>query len=355
MGLFGAHFFMAVQAAPLDTFLTANQRNVPGEYELELSYDQVNSTVDIFNIRANDADYAGTNVGDYEGVHLRAGTALTPHVWIDGALWQRRLHYRNDVAAITSWQAAGQYKLLEGEGSQPSLAVRAGVWGNTSGELVKSSPTTASGVTLNTVNVRSPQDLQFQMDVIATFKPLPSAEVSVFGGAGSSRVSISGVTGTTTQGGCNYDVNFGTTSVTGTLAQLCNASLVIDRFSVPNAAYGIDVYKEAQYSATYLHAGMMGKWVYKDLQLRGGYQFLAINRGQLDDTIRSRGGVAHEANHIFAGEVMYRLYRDAGVFVRGQYLANQFVGEIPFAYNTLTAKRFDKHYGILSTGIVVVF
>jgi len=355
MGLCGAHFFAPVLAAPLDTFLSASQRSIPGEGDIELSYDLVNDTVDVFKIRGKDADFAGTNVGNYQGAHVRAGIAITPRIWVDGALWQRGLDYRSDVLTINTWQVAGQYKLFEGAGRQPSVAVRLGAWGNYANELKKTSPTTVGDVTLNSVTVANPQDIQYQLDLIGTSRIFNNAELSVFGGAGASKVSLASVKASTTRNGCNYNISFGATEVVGTLAQPCNAELVYDRFSSPNSAYGIDIHNEAQYQANYFHAGLMLKWVQHDWQVRGGYQYQSINRGQIDNTIQSRGGKAYQSNHILMGDVMYRLLPRAAIFIRGQYLSNQFTGELPFAYNTLTASRFSKPYGILSIGLFVGF
>lgn len=349
LGLCGANLLLPAIAAPLDAFLSANQNSTPGEVQIEAAYDLVNSTVDFLNIRNNDANYSGTNVGDYHGAHVSAGVAINPRLWVDGALWQRRIDYRNDLLTINTWQLAAQYKLLEGTGYQPNVAVRVGAWGNYASELKKSSATTVHGVTLNSVNVANPQDMQYQFDLIGTSKIFDNTELSVFAGGGASRVSLNSITGTTTLNGCNYNVVFGPTNVVGS----CNTNT--DSFSIPNSAYGIDINNEAQYNATFYSGGLMLKWTKQDWQVRGGYQFQSLNRNQIDSTIQSRGGIAYQNNHILMGDVMFRLLSNTAIFVRGQYMSNQFIGEIPFAYNTLTASRFDKRYGILSTGLVIVF
>lgn len=336
-------------AAPMDAFLSANQNTTPGVFQIEAAYDLVNSTVDVLKIRNSDANYAGTNVGDYHGAHVRAGLAIGPRLWVDGGLWQRRIDYRSDLASINSWQLAAQYKLLDGAGYQPGVALRLGAWGDAAGELQKSSATTVRGFTLNSVNVDKPQDLQLQVDVIGTAKLSASTELSVFVGGGTSRVSINSVTGTTSLNGCNYNVVFGPTEVVG----LCSTN--VGSFNISNSVFGIDINNEAQYNATFYSGGLMLKWTQQDWQVRGGYQFQSFNRNQIDSTITRRGGIAYQNNHILLGDVMYRVRPNTAIFVRGQYMTNQFVGEIPFAYNTLTAARFDKRYGILSIGLVVTF
>ncbi|WP_211455036.1 hypothetical protein [Collimonas antrihumi] len=342
-------------AAPMDAFLSANQSNTPGEGQVEASYDLLNSTVDVFKARDKDTNFAGTNVGDYHGAHVRAGVAITPRLWVDGALWERRISYRNDVAKINTWQVAAQYKLVEGSGYLPSMALRLGAWGNYADALTKTSSTSVAGVTLNSVTVADPKDVQYQLDLINTWLILAHTELSMFVSAGGSRVSVGKISGTATENGCHYNVDFGSTAVVGALSQQCNANTVIDRFSAPNSAYGINVQKETQYNAVYFQAGLTGKWSMDDWQVRAGYQYQALNRNHIDDIIQSRGGIATKSNQILMGEIMYKIVKNAAIFVRGEYMSHQFTGEIPFAYNTLTAQRFNQRYGILSTGLVVNF
>lgn len=341
---------MPVIAAPLDALLTARHVNAPGEIELEMGYDLVNSTVDVLNIRGNDATYAGTNVGDYHGGHVRAGIALSPVIWVDGALWQRRLDYRADQLTINTWQVGAQYKLLgDTSAYQPSLALRVGAWGNYSAALNKSSPTTVRGQTLSSVTVSQPNDAQAQVDLIGTTRLFDQIDLSLYGGAGISQVKVKSVTGTAALLGCHYALTFTPQAVLG----VCSSNG--DGFLIPNSSYGIDVYNEAQYKATFASGGMSASWQQQNWLLRGGYQFQYLNRGQIDATVQKRGGTPYETNHIFLGEVMYRVLRNTAVFVRGQFMTNQFVGEIPLAYNTLTANRFDKKYGILSIGMAFGF
>lgn len=342
-------------AAPLDALLSANKGTQPGKVEIEAGYDVVNDTVDLFRVRDRDNDFAGTNVGDYKGAHLRVGVAVTPSLWLDGGLWQRRLEYRNDEAKINSWQIATQYKFLDGKALVPALAARVGAWGNYADRLDKTTPTTVSGTTLNSVTVKDPSDRQFQADLIASWPVLQQGEVSAFAGVGTSRVQLGSVAGTATQNGCNYNLAFGQTNVTGTLAQFCNASAVVDRFTLANSSLGINVYNEAEYRARYLHAGVSAKWLTGNWQFRAGYDYQHVKRNNVDDIISQRGGKPVENNHTLIGEIMYRVTDNVSLFGRGQVMTKQFTGEIPFAYNSLTAGRFDKKYGFVSAGVVVRF
>lgn len=344
-------------AAPLDALLTANRNPVARQVEIETAYDLVNNTVDVFHLRANDSAYAGTNVGDYHGAHVRLGMALTPRLWLDGAFWERRIDYHSDVEKIKSWQLAGQYKLVAGEGAMPGIAVRLGAWGDYSGQMTKSSPTVVGNQTLNTLSASSPKDKQLQFDVIGTSTVFTGTELTGFLGAGISDVTVGSVSGTATHGACNYNVMVGETETVGTLAGTCNADIVLQRFSVQNSAYGINVKKDVNYNASYIQAGTMLKWHTEDeaWKVRAGYQYQYWHRQNVDNTVSSKGGTPYTSNHIFIGDISYALFSHASIFIRGQYMVHQFVGEIPFVYNAMTASRFDRRYGIASTGIIFTF
>ena len=346
---------LSTSAAPLDALLTANQPRIPGQVRVEAAADLVNDTVDVFNVRGS-SGLGGSDIGNYRGSHLRGGLALTPDIWIDGAIWRRTLEYRADQARINTWQAAAQYRVLDGATyGGPSVAMRLGAWGNYADQLSKTSISTVQGVTLNTLKVENPKDIQYQLDTIATWQRNPGTEVSLFAGGGISRVRVGSISATGTRGGCNYNLSFGANSVSGTLAQFCNASTVADRFTLPYSDYGVDPYQEVEYRAKFIQAGLSAMWTSGDWQLRGGYQYIRTRRDDVDAIIRQRGGQAQEANHVLVGEVMYRVVKNVSLFARGQYMQHQFTGEIPFAYNTMTAQRFNQKYGIVSAGLVVEF
>lgn len=345
----------ALLAAPLDGLLTAYPEQFSKTGYVEVAYDAMNDTLDVLNIRDEDATLAGTNIGDYNGYHVRGGVSVTPALWLDGGLWRRKLDYRADQVSIDSWQIAGQYRVSEANGLVPALALRLSAWGNRSGELSKSTPTTFAGVTLDTVTVRDPEDRQIQLDLLGSWKPADAHEVTLLASVGSSRVSVGEITATDTQGGCLYDIVFGPTALTGTLAAPCSADVVVNSFSIPNDVLGIDVTRETEYDSRYAQAGLVYSWISGRFMLRGGYTFQVFDRDYIDDAIEARGGKAYETNHTLTGELSMRVAKQAAVFVRGTAMSNQLMGEIPFAYNTVTAKRFDKEYGIVSAGVMVGF
>lgn len=352
LGLCCAGASTPVFAAPMDAFLSADKPIVAGTGYIEGAYDVVNAN--IFGARSSDASFAGTNSGDYRGAHVRAGVAINPKLWLDGGFWERRINFRDDVVKINSWQLAAQYKLLDGTSYRPAVALRFGTWGNYSDESRKSSATDVRGRILNSVTIDSPEDRQYQLDLIATSNIFKRTALSMFVGAGVSRVEVGDISATSTIGGCPYNLALGPSNVVATLARPCN-NIVESRIVVPNSAYGVDVNGETQYRASYVHGGFNLDWKGDNWQAKGGYQYQYLRRNQIDDTIKRRGATSYQSNHILIGEVRYKVMAQASIFLRGQYMTNQFVGEIPFAYNALTASRFTNRYGILSTGLIVTF
>lgn len=350
---FAVLIFAAGQAnaAPLDALLTAKPFHQAGDLAFELGYDAMNNTLDVFGVRAQDAQYAGTNVGDYAGVHLRAGFALTDHLSLDGGYAKRKITYRPDTETLESWQAAVQYHLYGDDNSAANYAVRLGIWGNQTGELRKTSPTSFMGKTLNSLSLSNPQDAQIQFDTLGSWKIAEQTELSAFVGAGSSWVATGNMTASYTNGsGCIYNITFSPEGTTGELASPCATSIVITNFSTSDSFT-----QELTYRSSYYQLGGMVRWHQDNLTLRGGYQFQNLNRGSVDTLISSGGGTVYRINHIIVADVSYQLAANAAVFIRGQVMSNQFVGEIPFAYNSITASKFSRQYGFASVGVNFIY
>lgn len=338
-------------AAPLDAFLSANQNGTPWSGEAEASYDVANDTVDVFHIREKDAATSTSKLGDYQGAHLHGGVALTPRLWLDGSYWQRKITSRNFEATVKTWQVAAQYKLIDSAGYRPSLALRVGAWGNSADQLKREKNIKIGSTVLKSASLSGPEDQQYQVDLIGSWPVSERTELGMFAGAGHSRVTFDTASATTTRDGCLYNLSFGPSRVVGT----CETPSMSARFSTPNSVYGIDVNQEAQYSARYYQVGLNAKWQAENLRLRAGYQYLSLSRGNVDSIVGGRGGIAYKKNHILTAEVAYKLFKHTSVFLRGQYMSNQFNGEMPMAYNTLTASNFNQRYGILSTGVITTF
>ena len=339
-------------AAPLDALRTADTQLEPWHGQAEIAYDAVNDTLDFLRIRASDPVYGGSNVGDYKGYHLRGTYQLPQRFSLHADWWQRRISYRADEQDLHSWQVAAQYNFFEaGHRTGSNYAVRLSAWGNAAGELSKSSPTELFGRTLNTVKVADPEDKQVQLDFLGSWRLSNRFALSAFAGAGKSRVSVGAVSGTYIDGdGCKYNLSFAGNFAFADLAAPCG-NFITARFTTP----GPDIHQEVAYDARYFQFGGQLQWHSADWRLSGGYHYLKLDRDRVDDAVVSRGGSAQDRNHILIGEIARKVGKTSAVFLRGQWMDKQFVGEIPFAYNSVTASKFASHYGLATVGFMVAY
>jgi len=335
-----------LNAAPLDALLGTDRFQQSGESSLEVSYDVMNSSLDILGMRANDAQYSGTNVGDYSGVHLRASYALSDILSLHGGYWKRKISYRQDDESIDSWQTTVQYRFDGDKSSAKNYAVRFGTWGNLTDELNKTSPSIIMGKTFSSISVSNPLDFQIQLDVIGAWRISEETDVSAFSGMGESWVETGDIVANYIDGsGCAYRILFTPAATSGTLISPCASNIVITDFATDQS-----VTQGFNYRSSYYQLGGAVKWHQNEWVLRGGYQFQQLSRGNVDAQIVKGGGIAYQRNHVFVMDASYELTSKAVVFVRFQVMSNQFVGEIPFAYNVATASKFNRRYGFMSAG-----
>lgn len=340
----------SLSAAPLDELLAATH-TAP---EIEAGYDQVNRTVDIFRIRERDSFAAGTALGDYSGFHLIGGIPLLErHVWLDGALWQRKLNIASlgaGDARITSWSAAGQYRVARQVGNLPDLGLRLSAWGDASDSITKESPTTFNAFTVARLEVGHPRDRQLQADVVASWGAGRFSGFNAFAGIGSSTVDFDSVRAF--QGSCEYAVTSPSDSriLMDTRSPGCNAVLIQNRGAFA-PKYNTNNFR---YHARSLHFGGSYTLVERRWRFRAGYRWEKIIRA-LDDDIAAVGGAVVNGNVILTGEIGYRIAERIGVVVRGHYFTRQLNGEIPFTYNAFTADKFNHRYGLVTTALVFAF
>lgn len=353
-------------AAPFDVTLSARPE-LGGARQLEVAADAMNDTLDVFGVRRRDADYGGSKVGDYSGLHLRGGWSPADRWWIDGALWQRRIRYRNDRGNITSWQLGAQYRFAGEADSEPggilhgttAWAVRGSVWGNTAGGLDKRSPTTLGSYTMDSVHVDSPRDTQWQFDLIAT-RGGADAGITGFAGIQRSRVRYSHLSGTATAGGCPYAVSFGDATSTLTQTSDCtgDAGTVAagTQVSVDNAALGLHPRDALAYTATVFRAGVNAHRRWGPWHVLGGLAYEHYSRSSgLKAAAQALSGTYQSGTLNAALEVGYRFTPSLTGFVRGTAWQHQLMGEVPFLYNAVTAKRSDRKYGIVTVGVAARF
>lgn len=351
----------ALQAAPLDALLDAEGPVAPAlladgrpHLQLELAGDLANSTVDVLHLRSSDPVYAGTKIGNYHGSHLRAALGWQ-HLTLQGSLWQRRLQDRSDLYRLDTWQLAAQWRLSAApQADDGALALRASVWGNRADQLVRNTSTRLSNSGIDTqvrdVLLQAPRDRQTQLDLIGSRRH--GAHLwSGFVGAGRSQIGNQGVSGHSSIGNCPYLLDFGPTDLVATPTGSCAGGVFI---VVPNGLLPYAALPETNYSASYVHGGASYGWQSGDWGLRLGYEFQRWQR-PIDDLIRQRGAQAYTDNHILIGEGRYALHANLSLLLRGQLMRNQFAGELPLAYNSISASRFGKKYGLVSVGLQAGF
>lgn len=337
-----------VSAAPLDSLMTVDTPAHAGAGKLEAAYDAVNKTLDVFHIRASDPQYAGTNVGNYAGEHVLGEVGLSSRLALEGSFWRRQISYNADRESLHSWELALQYRLPIPEG-YGRYALRVGTWGNYAGVLSKSTPTTIAGQQVSSISVSDPRDRQNQADLIGTWKPDGNWAYSAFLGGGDSSVRVGALTAGA--GACRYAITFTATSVDGTQIGSCGL-LLTSSFSKPTST---DESAALSYDAGFAHAGGSMRWQHGQWRLRAGYLREQLYRQGVDDIVERQGGKAYRHNNVFDGEIAWVFSHDAELFVRGEAMSNQFLGEIPFAYNAVTASKFNGKYGFASFGIRSVF
>jgi hypothetical protein len=143
-------------------------------------------------------------------------------------------------------------------------------------------------------------------------------------------------------------LNFTASGTSGTLATPCNTSLL--GFGTAQS-----VTQDFSYDSSYYQLGGMLQWHNPNWSVRGGYQYQYWQRNNVDALVVSNGGVPYQSNNIVVADVARKVSDHVALFVRGQLMSNQFVGEIPFAYNSLTASKFALRYGFATFGVTMEY
>ncbi|MBF0212591.1 MAG: hypothetical protein HQM00_03385 [Magnetococcales bacterium] len=366
LALLGGMTFPAfLKSAPLDEFLTANPGFDPWHGEGEVGLDMMNSAVDLFNVRG-DPDPRNSAIGDYRGVHLRGGLALTRRLWMDGGAWKRKVITPYDNGESMTLHGAAQFQVTHAFGVFPAVALRLSGWRDSASEAVKSSRSSVviggNTVTSEQIRVEEPRDEQMQVDLIQTWNPSQSTSLSMFVSYGKSSVDFDrvyasdlaagGLTATGQFQLTPYTFSNGVQGISGVCTSQCGQML---DFKVP-APNGQSVPEGLNigYESDYYQAGGMYSWLSPQWRARLGYRFVKWNR-DVDEAVSQMGKAVIDTNHFVTGEVGYKppfpWFEHAGLFLRGQVMMNQFVGEIPFSYNAFSAHKFDTRYGLVTMGV----
>lgn len=354
---------IVAMAAPLDEFLMALPGHAPGHGELEVGYDVMNSAVDLLNMREGYQDSRGDSIGNYSGAHVRGTLALTRRLSADVALWKRGMETPFDEGESVAWQGAVQYQATVNLGWLPAVALRVSGWGDSADEVLKGSMTNLFNqgnalLAARTTRVEDPRDMQFQGDMIGSWSIGRDTVFSLFGSMGTSRVRSGGVFAELDASpGCEHEI---VATSTGRIDLRLSEGDPGSCFSLTdiNLSFPVPTGLFIRYDATYMQVGGSLQWFNDTWRSRFGYRFQAWDRGDLDDAVllyQHAERISYETNHHITAEVGYKLREQTGIFVRGQAMQYQFVGDVPFSYNLFSAHKFKSRYGFLTFGIVQGF
>lgn len=345
----------SARAASEDEFLLAEPTTGESDrFRVEASYDAVNSTLDVFNLRTRQGPLPD-GAGDYQGGRVMVGYKFSPY-WSGAATyWRRNITYGQDTNGIDSWQVALHFDPLAEPGARDRLLFRFSLWGDTAGALSKNSPTTVKGTTFNQLTVNNPNDIQAQADMMFSGQLNDYNTLTGFVGAGISRVTVGSINAQLRRGNCNFNVSINSDNMAnGALAAPCSVggvTLQQASFSTDASQFGINVGQDLNYTAGFFSLGGSWRWRYKDFGAHLGYQFQYLLRSDIDSRMSSYGASPIKSNHSLGLELSYKVVKNVELFVRGQAFLYNFVGTIPMLYNAATAGRLDRYYGYASFGV----
>ena len=355
----------AAVAAPLDALLStepAHVKALDSSFELELGYDVANDRVDFLHLRP---DGASSSTGDYYGRSLRGAWDVSPRLRVDGGLTKRRLVFKSFDADVTTWQVAAQYLVLGAEPKpyesprQPQLALRASAWGDSAPgfdrELNYKLQNNGKDYTFRSIHADKPRDTQLQFDVIGGWPVSANLHVNAIAGIGYSRVTVQGVSGQVAYGNWLCDAQLTPSQVIADCNNPKDGSTSGLKEPSNDNRFGVDINKEARYHALTYQAGLNATWRSGDWIFRGGLLHVTHRRSDVEDVVRARGGSPERSNQTLVLEAGYKPTPRSLVFLRGQMMTHQFLGELPMTYNSVSAGQFDNRYGFLTLGVALAF
>lgn len=352
-------------AAPLDEFMTALPGHAPWHGEVEVGLDIMNGTVDLLNVRQGHLDARGDTIGDYSGGHLRGRLALTKRLGVEAAVWKRAMKTPFDEGESLSWQGAMQYQATINIRGLPAVALRVSGWGDSTDEVLKGSATNLFNLNNSDANTRKmrvedPQDTQFQGDIIGSWTLSSHSLFSTFVSMGVSSVDFGHAYAELQRypEGCEYQLSAAASKLHLRLVNSDTHRCVIKSMT-PNLNFPMPDGMYIRYDATYFQTGGNLQWFNETWRTRIGYRFQKWNRGELDEAVEryqhTPDKTVYDVNHHLTAEVAYRVRDKTGLFIRGQLMQHQFVGDVPFSYNLFSSHKFQGRYGFLTFGIVQVF
>ena len=342
-------------AAPHDLYLQSEYFGQPLANQISISIDAVNETIDIFDIRESEG-ITDNSSGDYIGFQVNGLYHLTPALALEGAFWHREIDYSKDTNKLNTALIALRYTPEINLVKNDSLTLRASVWRNAAGELTKSTATSVNGRTFDRVDVKNPEDLQFQLDAIFSRKLDQMNQLNAFASLGYSKVSVDKIDIQTKYQGCAMDLSIAANNqYTGRLMETCtlpNGYIINDLNISGNAnEYGLDIQKDLHYDSYIASIGGSWNWRYRQFESQLAYQYHRLWRSDIDDRVSNFGNSPLKDNHSLGAKFSYILTPQLTAYLQGEIYQRNLIGQVPFLYNGVTASRLDKRYGLASIGL----
>ncbi|MEQ1312722.1 hypothetical protein [Acinetobacter sp. XH1639] len=344
-----------LHAAPNDMFLQANSLSGKTQpLNVDVAIDAVNKTIDLFDVRAKEGA-TSENAGDYLGGHIVGKYQLYPNLELEAGFWQREIDYSKDTNKLQSWLVATTYTPNLNLQKNDFLDLRFSLWGNYADQLKKTTPTTINNRTFNYVRVNDPSDIQLQVDAIFSRKLDPMNQLNAYVSTGYSKVKVDSLKTQAKYQGCLVNLNINKNNhYTGSLAEPCQIdNAIINELNISGSAsdFNLDVDKDLNYDAYYAAIGGSWNWRYQQFESQLAYQYQRLWRSDIDDRVNHFGNSALKDNHTFSARFSYDVTPNITPFVEGYLFKRNFVGNIPFLYNGVTASRLDRKYGYASLGV----
>jgi len=323
-------------------------RGVAPRWYFELAADQINDTLDIFDIRQQLIESDDMTVGDYRGGHLLLGRRIGRHGYVEAGLWQRAIQFGSEWADIDSWSINGQWQFNEQQGALPRLAVRLGYWQNQADQVSANRPVQIGGIAVDRFNIANPGDEQLQATLIGSWDLSRRLTLSWLAGVGRSSVEFDQLE--VGLGDCDYQVNWrpdidvdAPLYLQSSDPAICTPTIYDDR------GLGSDL--GLRYRSQFYHVGTNVDWESGRWRLRGGMLWSRYQREDIDQQIVDLGKRAQKSTLTVVAEVQRALGDTWSLLLRGQYFDRLLMSELPFTYNAYTVQRFDKPYGLVTLGL----
>ncbi|MND57125.1 hypothetical protein D3C80_482470 [compost metagenome] len=180
-------------------------------------------------------------------------------------------------------------------------------------------------------------------------------QINLFAGVGYSQVKVDSLDLQAKYKGCLMDININSSNqYSGKLNKPCSIdNLLVNQLNISGNAsdYGIEIQNDLNYNAYFTSLGGSWNWRYRQFESQIAYQYQHLWRDNIDDRVRNFGNTPVNNNHSLGLKLSYDVTPKISTFMKGEFYQHNFIGNIPFLYNGVTASRLDRRYGLATLGL----